>query len=278
MNPTTIDWCTIRDDDGEIIKRGFTWNPIVGCTNGCDYCYARRIAETRLGSMCDQFPEPWMVDIHGLDPEVSLCGQFFPHLHENRLDDVKPRTTPRGVFIGSMGDMWDPEVPQKWRDVVCDEIYCANPAQQPEGYRFDCARNTYWALTKQPQNITGLDVEWIEMIDNLWLGVSVTGREDAWRIYDLIDRVPEQRFVSFEPLQGLIVLDPAILELLDWVIIGAMTGPGAIAPEREWVFEMAEQCREAGVPVYVKNNLRPLMGIGGIETRQQHPAAMGETA
>ena len=30
---TKIDWCDA------------TWNPVTGCLHGCEYCYARRIAE-----------------------------------------------------------------------------------------------------------------------------------------------------------------------------------------------------------------------------------------
>ena len=32
MNNTRIDWCDS------------TWNPVTGCKGGCDYCYARSIA------------------------------------------------------------------------------------------------------------------------------------------------------------------------------------------------------------------------------------------
>ena len=32
MNKTKIEWCDA------------TWNPVVGCKHGCDYCYAKRIA------------------------------------------------------------------------------------------------------------------------------------------------------------------------------------------------------------------------------------------
>ena len=31
MNKTKIEWCD------------YTWNPVVGCKTGCDYCYAERM-------------------------------------------------------------------------------------------------------------------------------------------------------------------------------------------------------------------------------------------
>lgn len=37
MDKTKIDWCDS------------TWNPVTGCLHGCEYCYARRIAERFAG-------------------------------------------------------------------------------------------------------------------------------------------------------------------------------------------------------------------------------------
>jgi len=273
VNPTKIEWCTITDDNGRTIKRGYTWNPIVGCTNRCGatpehpegWCYARRIARTRLAGMCDQFPEPWHEDLHGLDPEVSLCGQFFPHLHAERLDQVTPRQKPRGIFVGSMADMWDPWVKREWRVQAMDAIY-------------EAPQHTCWALTKRPEEITHYDVN--DMPDNLWLGVSVTCQDDLWRIDELIKRVPGRRFVSVEPMMGPVGLDPDHLEFVDWVIIGGMTGPGAVQPERAWVQELVTQLEQAGIPRYLKDNLRDDQGgpirMTEVFYNRRHPEAMWE--
>ena len=43
MNRTKIEW--VKNPDG---SQGYTWNPITGCLNGCEYCYARKLANTRL--------------------------------------------------------------------------------------------------------------------------------------------------------------------------------------------------------------------------------------
>jgi len=60
------------------------------------------------------------------------------------------------------------------------------------------------------------------------------------------------RFISAEPLLGPITAD---LSGLDWLIIGAMTGPGATPPEREWVQSVIDQARDQSIPVWLKENL-----------------------
>ena len=131
MNPTGIEWCTIKDQTGRVIKPGYSWNPVCGCGARCGatvadpegWCYARKVAKNRTGQMCDQFPTKQQVEEHGLEPGESLCGQFWPHLHPLRLPQPTTRQEPRGVFVGSMGDMWDPHVVPWWRGKVLDAIY-----------------------------------------------------------------------------------------------------------------------------------------------------------
>ena len=42
---------------------------------------------------------------------------------------------------------------------------------------------------------------------------------------------------------------------ISWAIIGAMTGPGAVRPEVDWVMDLADQYHSAGVPLFLKDNL-----------------------
>jgi protein gp37 len=42
---------------------------------------------------------------------------------------------------------------------------------------------------------------------------------------------------------------------ISWCIIGSMTGPGAAKPETEWVMNLAQQYKAAGVPLFLKDNL-----------------------
>ena len=46
---------------------------------------------------------------------------------------------------------------------------------------------------------------------------------------------------------------------ISWVIIGAQTKP-TVYPRIEWVQEIVEACDKAGIPVFQKDNLKPLLG------------------
>ena len=49
---------------------------------------------------------------------------------------------------------------------------------------------------------------------------------------------------------------------IDWVIIGAQTPfSKKTAPKIEWVKEIVEAADKAGVPVFLKENLKPLFKI-----------------
>ena len=64
-------------------------------------------------------------------------------------------------------------------------------------------------------------------------------------------------FISLEPL--LDNVDFNVFEGgysgLGWLIIGAQTGPGAVPPKPEWVQNIIDQARAAGVPIFLKDNL-----------------------
>ena len=45
---------------------------------------------------------------------------------------------------------------------------------------------------------------------------------------------------------------------IKWVIIGAQTKPYK-PPKIEWVQEITEACDKAGIKVFLKNNLKPLL-------------------
>lgn len=61
--------------------------------------------------------------------------------------------------------------------------------------------------------------------------------------------------------------------LVDWVIIGAETGPRAdkVTPERAWVEDLMDDCEEEGIPIFMKGNLA---GVWGEDLIQELPGGL----
>ena len=119
---------------------------------------------------------------------------------------------------------------------------------------------TFIVLTKMPENIDR------PMPDNTWLGVSVTGVDgDDDRIRFLCNGTkPRVKFVSFEPLLGDLATKgwnvfPDYVDALSWCIMGRLTGHGHVHdPTQANIKRIYQECRNAGIPVFLKDNLRGL--------------------
>ena len=71
----------------------------------------------------------------------------------------------------------------------------------------------------------------------------------------LLNVTAETKFVSFEPLLGPIPDLDSNLCGIDWIIIGAQTGPGARPPKKEGVEDIIGEARSQDIPVFLKDNL-----------------------
>lgn len=214
MTPTKIEWAD------------YVWNPVTGCLNGCDYCYARRMAQ-RLGG---RFGYP------ADDP-------FKPTFHEDRLDEPSKVKKPSRVFVCSMGDLFGPWVPDTWTGEVLNVVE-ANP------------QHTFIILTKQPKHM----INWV-FPKNAWCGVSAENQERLTQMTDLLlfsRRLTRIRVIvaSIEPIHSRIQKIPPFL---DWVIIGAETGnrKGRIIPESDWIKEITWWADFHGIRIFHKDNLAP---------------------
>jgi protein gp37 len=98
---------------------------------------------------------------------------------------------------------------------------------------------------------------------DVWLGVSVEDQATADERIPLLLQTPAaKRFVSYEPALGPVdfrawLPDDGIggVEFerwLDWIIVGGESGPGARPFDVSWARSTVEQCRAAGVAVFVK--------------------------
>ena len=112
MEKTKIPWCDS------------TWNILSGCYHGCNYCYARSIAERfstkdKCHSFYDGKP---MGKIHVLDNPATVIETgkkspypfgFEPTFHRYKLDEYRNRKG-RNIFVCSMADLFGDWVPDSW--------------------------------------------------------------------------------------------------------------------------------------------------------------------
>jgi protein gp37 len=98
--------------------------------------------------------------------------------------------------------------------------------------------------------------------ENVMIGVSVEDQARAdERIPLLLRSWARRTFISCEPLLGEVRLDldegvwQTCLERgerLDWCIIGGESQPGCRPMDLVWAASLVGECRDAGVPVFVK--------------------------
>lgn len=234
MNKTNIDWADV------------TWNPVTGCYHGCEYCYARRIAKRFEGHTDVLYASEYLAArIHALDgPLVNGDSKahypfgFEPTLLRYKLAEPQRAKLPRNIFVCSMADLFGRWVPTTWITQVLDACLAA-------------PQHNYFFLTKNPDRYLELDkLAILPRKGNFWYGTTTT-TEDAPFFYS--DQ--HNTFVSVEPMHGPMHASGRLIT--DWVIVGAETGnrDGKRLPRREWVLALADECREMGLPIFMKKNL-----------------------
>jgi len=124
-------------------------------------------------------------------------------------------------------------------------------------------QHTFIFLTKCPENLH----RWSPFPANAYIGVSVTNQEqydDAVKYLKVVDATV--KFLSFEPLLEYIKMEVKIASELknagiSWVIAGLQT-PYSLktAPKLSEVYGIIEAADRASIPVFLKNNLKPLLG------------------
>jgi protein gp37 len=87
---------------------------------------------------------------------------------------------------------------------------------------------------------------------NIWLGVSVENQNYTWRIKHLQHTPAHVKYLSIEPLLGLISLNAKLLHGIQWVIVGGESGPHARPMKPEWVYPIRQQCERYHVPFFFK--------------------------
>lgn len=163
-----------------------------------------------------------------------------PEFFEGKLR-LMEKKRPQNFLLTGMSDLadWQP----RWREAVFAKMR-QNPQHQ------------FLFLTKRPDL---LDIE--THLENAWFGVTVTRRADLWRIDALRRKVRASHYhVTFEPLFD----DPGPVDLhgIHWVVIGTMTGRQRrkVFTRPAWAHALTGQARTLGIPVFIKEELAPILG------------------
>lgn len=284
---TKIDWCDA------------SWNPVTGCLHGCEYCYARRIAE-RFGAREIYDPEcqcqrhliergmltgtgkpleldyPWeQKNKDGSITNAAYPFGFEPIFHRYRLDEPKRWKKPRTIFVCSMADLFGYWVPDEW---IAEVLKACDAAPQ----------HRYLFLTKAPsryEKISSLMPSWEEMYleksrpvmmfgasatDDAMMAVAYKSNAEWVSVEPILEPIEPEWFISASGSNG----DYSTFRRWEWVVIGAETGNSKhkTVPKREWVEEIVKVCKEYGTPVFMKDSLRDLMRDG---FRQEFPWIVG---
>lgn len=221
MNRTLIEWAD------------WTWNPITGCENTCNYCYARNQAR-------------------------RFKWSFKPAFHLERLLEPLSRRKPCTIFTCSMGEFFSPKIDDLQRNLVLEVIR-------------HCPEHIFVILTKRPDEMRRYfpgPYSTPSVPHNLWLGVSADRARTFWGLDDIAGLCAPTRILCLEPL--LEDLSPLLINAalnycrsrlgeprtfpVDWVIIGGCSRPQTFRPPAAWITRIVALCGAFGVPVFVKPN------------------------
>lgn len=259
-----------------------TWNPIrarnartgaIGwycekVSQGCANCYAEAL-NRRRGTRLSYVPLGLMQVGAFLDEETLLQPLRWKR--------------PRMVFPCSMSDLFGDWVSTSW----IDRVFAVMALASNHTFQVLTKRST-----RMREYVTDVGVidrvrrageqlrpsspprhwyhinDWAARLsrfppDNVWLGVSAEDHETLnSRVPDLISTPARIRFISAEPLLGPLdfmnIYAPQAEHIpgrtlgIQWVIVGGESGASARGMSTIDAWQVVRQCREADIPVFVK--------------------------
>jgi len=178
-----------------------------------------------------------------------------PTFHPERLNQPFGVKKSKKIFVCSTADLFATWVKDDWRWEVMNIV-----KQIPQ--------HTFQFLTKHPLGYRG-----IYFPSNCHLGLTMDHFTPIELALFKQTELEENnlKFISFEPL-----MEPMpgeeLLSGIDWVIIGALTGPGAAdyKPKLHWIEQILKQADKYALPVFMKDNLKDSWAG---ELRQEFPKA-----
>lgn len=200
-----IEWCDA------------TVNPAYGCfkcSPACEHCYAERMA-----ARFSHNPSVAHLFAGTVDASGHWTGKV--NLWPERMEQVLHWRKPRRIFVGSMTDLFHPNVPFEFLDRVFAVMAL-------------CPQHTFQALTKRPERMReymerigqpgrlqdailthGGNKEWDKdnapqwPLPNVWMGTTIWDQASADHAVPILLSTPAaKRFVSVEPMLTSIDISP----------------------------------------------------------------------
>jgi len=257
MGSTSIEWTDA------------SWNPVRGCRKvspGCKHCYAETFAERFRG-------------VPGHPYERGFDPRFVP----SALDAPTHWRAPRRVFVNSMSDLFLEDFTNEQIAAVFG-VMAQTPRHTYQVLTKRARRMREWfewvasferdhgpppdcVVTTEAVNY-GAEIDQLQRVwplPNVWMGVSVEDQQRAdERIPELLKVPARVRFLSCEPLLEAVdvlgslarapntIAGQLVANLLQWVIVGGESGPGARPFDLAWARSIRDQCKAAGVACFVK--------------------------
>lgn len=221
-----------------------TFNIAWGCikaTAGCDNCYA------------DTLSHRYGFDVWGPGKERRTFGESYWKQPIAWDREARRSGVRRRVFCSSMTDVF---LNDRTIDAEREKLWPLIRSTPDLDWQL---------LTKHPERIKpNLPADWGDGYPNVWLGVSVESNETCWRAKTLMGIPAAVRFLSVEPMLGLVnQFSPHI----DWVICGGESGPGARPMDLDWARYLRDTCAQFGIAFFLKQ-------LGGVRDKRGGDAAV----
>lgn len=259
-----------------------TWNPVTGCTrvsDGCTNCYIERTPPFRMAHRTfgsHDIGATTGVKRYSERLHLPLRWRKPRRIFVNSLSDLFHEDIPDAFIAEVFGVM--AAAPHHTFQVLTKRH--ARMRSLLSSTEFDLAVAEAWSRRSTTAgSLDGGDSTPPYPLPNVWLGVSVENQQWAGtRIPALLETPAAVRWISAEPLLGpvdlrnLRVRDDALIDclggdvksaydgvvysgtpsVLDWVVAGGESGPGARPMHPGWVHFLRDQCQAAGVPYLFK--------------------------
>lgn len=269
-----------------------TWNIITGCTlvdEGCRHCYAARLAATRLKHHPSRVGLARM-NLSG-EAKFTGEVRFNERWLTQPMTWAKPRMifvcAHGDLFHESVPDEWLDQIFAVM--ALCSHHTFQVLTKRPDRA---LAYLQHGSMTRAAAHLERLrpSILWNgnvheaerrltygNPLPNVWLGTSVSDQASAdARIPVLLEAPAAVRFISAEPLLGPVDLTSIQFRddqgrdedwnalsdyhfngdgpgpILDWVIVGGESGPGARPMHPDWAESLQKQCAAVGVAFFFK--------------------------